>query len=211
MKFQILIAGCALFVISLSIYLSFESSFYLLAVLVFSVTLSVIAPFFDVPAGIKSGKLIYYSSLFLAEPEKNGKIKIHGGTLFDYVFVLDKKMSGNTRTRFILQKYLEGLLNLMHEYEGKADNEIVITGTSYILNKKTAKKLGFRWVNTDPLQKVILVYNFINLLISNSIAKGKLSFPNIKRTITVEASLVELYQKKPFITMFYERLKNNKQ
>lgn len=208
MNFQALIAGCALLVISLSLFLSFLSGFYLLSLLAFSITLSIIAPFFDTPSGIKRGKLIYYSSLFLAEPEKKGEIKIHGGTLFDYVFVLDKKMSGNTRTRFILQKYLEGLLNLMADYEEKANKEIMITGTSYILNKRTANKLGFRLVTTDPVQKLILIYNYFNLLISNSIAKGKLSFPNINRIITVEASLDELCQNKTYITLFYERLKN---
>ena len=40
-------------------------------------------------------------------------IKIHGGTLFDYVFVIDQKMNGKQRTNFIIQQYLEGLLNLI--------------------------------------------------------------------------------------------------
>ncbi len=208
-KIQVLVACSALLLISLSLYLSILSDFYLLTLLVFSITLSIIAPFFDTPAGVRNGKLIYYSPLFLAEPEKKGKIKIHGGTLFDYVFVIDQQMSGGMRTRFIIQKYLEGLLNLIAEYEHKADQKIMITGTSYILNERTAKKMGFRLVSTDPIQKILLVYNYFNILISSSIAKGRLSFPNMNRIITVEATLVELLRNKPYMSKFYERLKDH--
>jgi hypothetical protein len=35
---------------------------------------------------------------------------IHGGTLFDYYFTLDKNSSSRQRKIFILQQYLEGLL-----------------------------------------------------------------------------------------------------
>ncbi|MDW5290343.1 hypothetical protein R6X41_16085 [Formosa sp. PL04] len=72
------------------------------------VTLSIIAPFFDIPTLKRKGKLIYYSSLFIAEKEKKGLIIIHGGSLFDYIFVLDKSFNGKQSTNFILQKYLEG-------------------------------------------------------------------------------------------------------
>ena len=160
-------------VILISIIISIKSGLYLIGIFMFSVIISIIAPFFDTPSLKKSGKLIYYSSLFLTEKPKDGIIKIHGGTLFDYYFVIDKKMKGNQRTKFILQQYLQGLLCLIEKHRDKS--EMKLQGTSYIINKRTAEKIGFKIIQTDFLQKLTLIYNYFNLLTSNSIAKKKIS------------------------------------
>lgn len=118
--------------------------------------------------------MVYYSSLFIIEKPRDGVIKIHGGTLFDYYFVIDKGMNGKQRTDFIIQQYLEGLLNLVDTY--KTNKNMKIRGTSYILNKRTAEKIGFEIVKTNVLQKVILGYNYFNILISNSVAKTNYHF-----------------------------------
>ncbi|WP_051554531.1 hypothetical protein [Maribacter antarcticus] len=96
--------------------------------------------------------MIYYSSLFITEKEQKGIIKIHGGSLFDYVFVLDKTLSGKQRTNFILQKYLEGLLNLIDVCEKDGNTLVKIKGTTYILNERTANKIGFNSIKTDIIQ-----------------------------------------------------------
>lgn len=205
-KILIVIAFCSLAIILLSIIISFYSGIYLIGILTFAITLSIIAPFFDMPSLKKSGKMIYYSSLFITEKPKDGLIKIHGGTLFDYYFVIDKKMNGKQRTNFIIQKYLDGLLHLMEEY--KNDKKMKIRGTSYIINKKTAEKIGFEIVETDILQKIILIYNYCNILISNSIAKKKISFPKLNKTKTFEANVSQLLKRKEYIESLNKSLKS---
>src|SRR5690606_39731813 len=163
-------------------------------------------PFFDTPLLKKSGKLIYYSTLYITEKPKNKIIKIHGGTLFDYYFVIDKKLNGKQRTNFIIQQYLQGLLCLIENYEN--DNEMKVRGTSYIMNKRTAEKIGFKIIKTDFLQKAIITYNYFNILISNSIAKNKLSFPNLNETKTFETDFGQLIERKEYITSLNNTLKN---
>lgn len=193
--------------ITASIIISIYARIYLIGILTFAIGLSIIAPFFDMPSLKKSGKIIYYSSLFIAEKPKNGTLKIHGGTLFDYYFVLDKNMKAKERINFILQQYVEGLLRLMANY--KTDEKLIIRGTSYIINKRTAKKIGFEIRETDSLQKIILYYNYFNILISNSIAKKKLCFPNLNHTKTFEAHIGQLLEKKEYIERLNVYLKKN--
>ncbi len=206
-KIQFLIGLFALFIILFISFVSALLGVFVLAILAFSITLSIIAPFFDTPSLKKSGGLIYHSPLFISEKPRKGMIKIHGGTLFDYVFVIDRSMNGKQRTKFILQQYLEGLLGLIEKYENSQPQDMKIRGTSYIINERTAKRIGFKVVETDGIQTLILIYNYINLLISNSIAKGKLSFPNLKEIKTFETSLKDLVDRKDFIRNMNEKLK----
>lgn len=208
-KIQILIALGAFFIIALAFLLSVMSGFFLLVLFVFPVTLSIIAPFFDSPSMKKTGKLIYYSSLFVTEKENKGVIIVHGGTLFDYVFVIDRKMSGKQRTSFIIHQYLEGLINLIEEYENKESQNIKVRGTTYIINKRTAHKIGFKVVKTDYIQKIILIYNYFNLLFSNSIARARLSFPNVSNVATIEGNLADLIANKERLKHLNERIKRS--
>lgn len=207
-QIQIKIGVFSFFLNLIVLALSIFSGFYFLIFLSIIITLSIIAPFFDIPALKKNGKLIYHSSLFIAEKEKNGIIIIHGGSLFDYVFVIDKKLNGKQRTNFILQKYLEGILNLIDVCEKNYNTSVKIKGTTYILNKRTAKKIGLKIIKTDFIQKLILTFNYINILISNSIAKKKVSFPKINNIKTFESELNELIKRKEFIRELNTKLKN---
>ncbi|OIQ30858.1 MAG: hypothetical protein BM564_01205 [Bacteroidetes bacterium MedPE-SWsnd-G2] len=204
-RILMLIAICSLLIVFFSGLISFYSNIYFIAIFTIAIVLSIIAPFFDMPSLKKSGKMIYYSPLFITEKPKNGVIKIHGGTLFDYYFVIDKKRNGKQRTNFIIQQYLQGLLLLLEQHENEP--EIKIQGTSYIINKRTAEKLGFKIIETDILQKIILAYNYFNILISNSIAKNKLSFPNLKETKTFETTFKQLRERKDYIVQLNNTLK----
>jgi hypothetical protein len=205
-RILIVIAICSIIIILLSVIMAIYSGIYLIGILTFSITLSIIAPFFDMPSLKKNGRVIYYSPLFITEKPKNGLIKIHGGTLFDYYFVIDKKMNGKQRTNFIIQQYLDGLLHLIEKYEN--DKKIKIRVTSYIINKRTAEKIGFEIVETDILQKIILIYNYFNILISNSIAKNKLSFPKLNKTKTFDADVSQLLERKEYIEKLNNSLKS---
>lgn len=205
-KILFIIAISAIAIILLSIIISIYSKIYLIGILTVVIVLSIIAPFYDMPSLKKNGSMIYFSPLLISEKPKNGLIKIHGGTLFDYYFVIDKKMNGTQRTNFIIQQYLDGLLRLIKEYEN--DKKMKIRGTSYIINERTAKKMGFKIVETDILQKITLIYNYFNILISNSIAKNKLSFPNLKKTKTFEADVSQLLGRKGYIEKLNNSLKS---
>ena len=205
-RILILIAICSLAIIFLSIIISIYSGIYLIGILTFAITLSIIAPFFDMPSLKKSGRIIYYSPLFLTENPKNGLSKIHGGTLFDYYFVIDRKMNGKQRTDFIIQQYLNGLLLFIEEH--KNNKRMKIRGTSYIINERTAEKIGFKIIQTDILQKIILTYNYFNIMISNSIAKNKLAFPNLNKIRTFEADISQLLERKEYIEKLNKSIKS---
>ena len=208
-RVQLFIATSALLITFLAVFVSWIAKVYFLGILIILVVITIIAPFFDTPSLKKNGKLRYLSLLLITEIPKNGVLKIHGGTLFDYVFVIDKKMNGNQRTNFIIQKYLEGVLNLIAEYENKKINNLTIRGTSYIINDRTAERIGFKVIRTDLIQKFILVFNYFNVLISYSIAKDKLSFPKVSDTKTFEAKLVDLAKRKVFLMNLNNKLKSS--
>jgi len=202
---QVCIAIAALLLLLLIFLIAWYSSLYFLLALAFMITLSLIAPFFDVPALRKSGGLVYRSPLFLTEKPKNGVMRIHGGTLLDYIFVIDRQKTGNQRTTFILQQYLQGLLQILEEHQ--REPELRLRGTSYILNERTAQRLGFESIRTEPLQKLILIYNYPNLMLCASIAKGRLSFPHLARIKTFETDLATLSRNKEFIQQLQQKLK----
>jgi hypothetical protein len=207
-KIQIKIGFIALFLNIVVMVVSIFSGLYFLICISIVTTLSVIAPFFDIPALKKQGKLMYYSTLFVTEKEEKGSIKIHGGSLFDYVFVIDKTLSGQQRTNFILQQYLEGILNLIAVCEKENNTDVKIKGTTYILNERTGHKIGLNSIKTDFIQKLILRFNYVNILISNSIAKRKISFPKLNAIKTFESTIQELIKRRTFIEELNERLKN---
>jgi hypothetical protein len=124
--------------------------------------------------------------------------------------VIDKTLSGKQRTNFILQKYLEGLLNLIDVCEKDGNTVVKIKGTTYILNERTANKIGFNSIKTDIIQKIILIYNYVNVLISNSIAKRKISFPKMNTIKTFESTIAELIIRRGFIEGLNDKLKNTK-
>ena len=136
--------------------LTIDLTLFPLCIFILVITLSLIAPFYDVPPLVQKGHLTYQSLFLLTEKEKQGVIKIHGGTLFDYYFVLNDEMSGEERTNLILSEYLKGLLNLINNEQ----EDILIRGTSYIINERTAQKVGLKKVNTDLVQTLILVFNY---------------------------------------------------
>lgn len=206
-KIQLTIAILAAGVVLLSCLLTWISGLFFISLFTFAVVVSIVAPFFDTPAMRKRGKLIYYSPMLIAEKPKDGKIIIHGGTLFDYYFVIDRRMSVKERTNFIIQQYLQGLLDLIEAYENSEQNDLTIRGTSYIFNKRTAEKIGFTAIKTDVTQMIILVFNYFNILLSNSIAKKRLSFPNLSNSKTFETNLTQLLEQKHYIAKLNNKLK----
>ncbi|WKN30337.1 hypothetical protein PZB74_15335 [Porifericola rhodea] len=174
----------------------------LLLPLLLTVAISVLAPFVDVPAMVKKGRLKYYSLFFLAEQEHKGIIKVHGGTLFDYYFVLDEKMSQRQRLRLILLEYLKGL----HQLAQEENEELIVEGSSYIINERTANKLGFKRAPLDGLQMIVMAFNYINLILAVSMAKKALQFPKLNRMNTFRGRLKDIKEKSQYVKQLIVKL-----
>lgn len=203
--FQTKLAVLTFGILLLLVVLGFLTGYYVVALAVIPLVISVVAPFYDVPSLYKKGKLYYHSSLFLSETPKNEIFKIHGGTLFDYWFVINRKSSGHERRKFIIYQYLSGLLNLIEKYGNEDKDDFKVKGTSYILNKRTAERLGFHVQKPDVVDSLILFFNYFNILVTSTIGNAKLNFPRLNNIYTFETSIRELNEKRQVI----ERLKNN--
>ena len=188
----------ALLVLSLSaafilIYLS--KLYFLIGLVPFVILL--FAPFLDTPKGIRSGSLQYQSSLLITQTTKK-KIIVHGGTLFDYYFVLHQ-FPKSSRKKVVIIGYLRGLLNLIKAYANQAIADHPIQGTSYIINQRTAEKIGLEKVNTNGGQYLILILNYLVLMISYSYGAGKLRFPKLGEVNTYSGTLNKVAERKQFI------------
>lgn len=204
-KIMVIIGGITgLLAISIIVISVIFRAYFLIFVI--AILLSIIAPFIDAPTGRKNGSLIYYSPLFITTKERKGTIIMHGGTLFDYVFAVDPKLSGAQRKKLIILGYLKGLIKLIEAYEHAQKEDIIVRGTSYIINERTANKIGLKTVKTDASQWFILVFNYIPLTISYSYAKGKLSFPSLSRIKTYEGRMGDLIKQKDRLNALATRL-----
>jgi len=208
-QIQLRIGFVALFINVLFILLAFVLNLYILPFLTIPLTLSIIAPFFDTPSLVKQGKLKYYSSFVLAEEKKGNRVTIHGGTLFDYFFTLDQNWMGNHRTKVVLREFIKGLLNLLEEYESHPDEHVIIRGTTYILSEKTFNKFGFEKVPTSHIQSIIILFNYVNLLVSISFVKRKLSYPRLKNIFTFEGELIQISKNKVYMKSLYNKLRES--
>jgi hypothetical protein len=205
-KLFLLNVGLTIFLLTAAIlFISYFSGFYLLAGLI-PILFLIAAPFIDLPMGKKKGTFIYHSPLFITEKPRDNKITIHGGTLFDYLFTIEKDMDAKTRTRIVFLSYINGLLNFISKYEQEDHEDLILRGTSYIVNDRTAKLFGFRPVSTDAGQLLILFFNYIPLTISNTFVKKRLTFPHFSEVNTYEAKLSEVIKQKAKLQQLKARL-----
>ena len=155
---------------------------------------------------IKSGKLEYQSCLLISEREKDNQILIHGGTLFDYFFILDKNTTANQRKNAIISEYLRGLLELIDSNQESLNTQV--KGTTYILNERTATKIGFEVEKTDSIQKIILLLNYPNLVASKSFVNKKISLPNLKQIKTYKSDIDTLNKNREKIEKINDQIRN---
>ena len=167
------------------------------------------APFIDVPSGIKSGDFIYYSPLLMGEKIKKNRLVLHSGSLFDYYFVLDRQSNSQERKKSVFSANIEGLLKLINQYENNQPTHIKIKATSYIINSRTAKKLGLQKTDSDMLQYFILYLNFFNLTCALSLLNNKLTWPKINQTSTYEGELDSLIAQKSKLIALQKKLTNS--
>lgn len=203
---QLKVALLAPGLVLLSILPVFLSRWYFIPILSLAAVITIVAPFFDVPSLKKQGKLRYFSPLFITEKESKGVITIHGGTLLDYVYVIDRSQMGPERTRFILKCYLLGLIRLIEELEENPQKNVILEGTSYIINERTARKIGFEKQKTNWGQTFLLLFNYLNITATYSLSKGKLSFPNVNAITTFRGNSEDVRKRKSYLKELYDKL-----
>lgn len=143
--------------------------------------------------------------MLLMEPAHKGKIKLHGGALLEYHFYFQKSWTQQTRKKFVIAGFIRGLLSLIDNYPQKESNT-TIEFTSYILNRRTMERFGFELSETNSLQWVILVFNFIPLTIANSMLNKRLKFPKLSQIKTYKTTPQVLAQYKRKLVLLEERM-----
>ena len=168
-------------------------------------SLTLLAPFIDVPSAINAGRLNYYSALLLGERVRNNCLVLHSGSLFDYYFVLDKSSSAKQRRSMVFINYIEGLLELIKQYEEQSVVDVKVQVTSYIFNARTLQRLGFRQTSTNIFQWLILYLNVFNLVACLYLLNGKFSWPRLGQLASYEVELSDLIAKKPILVALKQR------
>ena len=109
------------------------------------------------------------------------------------------KQKGADASKFIMINYLKGLLKIITEIEQKkVSNEITILGISYIINKKTAERLGFTVEKPGIYRRFLFFIDYFTLFLMYSFSKGRIAFPNIfkvKKVRITENKLVASKEK----------------
>lgn len=196
------------FVAAMGIWLKLTNINFLYYFLLFA--LAPIMQFTLAPIFTLMGLYKYLSPMLLVYSPNQKKYDLHNGTSFDYLFVMRKVKTGRPFQNTILAYYLEGLLKIIEELEaGKIPPSIIISGTSYFFSESTAERLGFTIVpaSSNKFLKFNLYLNFIDLTWTYSLAKGKLTFPNLKATKGVTIQGEELLNRKDYIVGLHAYLK----
>ncbi|MBD3586911.1 hypothetical protein HHX48_14285 [Salinimonas sp. HHU 13199] len=171
-----------------------------------AILLSIIAPFFDVPSLVKNKKLTYVSNFLLIEHTRGTVLTLHTATLFDYYFLFTADMNARERKKRALTGILDGLITLCNDQILSATPEQTVRLTTFVLNERTANKLGMREVSKDYLQTFILYYNYINLTMCQSLLNKRLSLPSVKNIKTYEGSTRLLAENKAYLMQLKTRI-----
>lgn len=147
-----------------------------------------------------TGFLNYYSPMLLVVRTAYNKWELHNGTTFDYILNMKWKQKGAIASKFIMINYLKGLLKIINEIEEKKiSNEITILGISYIINKKTAERLGFTVERPNIYRRILFVIDYFTLFLMYSFSKGKIAFPNVFKVKKMKISGSRLVASKEII------------
>ncbi|MDT8322248.1 MAG: hypothetical protein RQ826_17160 [Xanthomonadales bacterium] len=68
-------------------------------------------------------------------------------------------VSASERKKLAMGGMIEGMINLIDEHERADRRDLKVRTTSYILNERSAAKLGLEKRPTDAFQTLILYYN----------------------------------------------------
>lgn len=154
------------------------------------------------------GVYLYLSPMLLVYNPNQQKYDLHNGTSFDYFWVMRGVRAGRSFQNTMLAYYIEGLLKIIKELEaGTLPPDIVISGTSYFFSSSTAARLGFKVIPPSGYLKFNIYLNYIDLLWMYSLARGRLTFPDLKYIKAVEITGRELLDKKGYLENLQQYLR----
>ena len=152
---------------------------YIIAYLLIPLIPSLIQ-FFGAPIAKLSGIHKYLSPMLLANLASDKNYEIHNGTTFDYLMVMNNFKPGPEFSKKMLIYYLEGLLNIVEKIEtSELSENVLIQGSSYFFNDRTAKKLGFKLSKVNFAIQMNMLINYLDLIWMYSLSQGRLTFPNL--------------------------------
>jgi len=150
----------------------------------------------------------YKSPMLLVLVDSKKNYALHSGTSFDYLVKMGNVKSGVTFQNKVLEYHLEGILKIIKEVEDEViSDSTIIKGSSYFFSESTAKKLGFKIAPTNNFERLVIIFNYLEIMWMLSRTKGKLSFPKINNFKTVQTTGKELLEHKPFIENLFLKLK----
>jgi hypothetical protein len=153
------------------------------------------------------GAYKYYSPLFLVFGEKKDRLEIHSGPSIDYLLHLRGITPGPELKRTVLAFYLQGLLNIADKVAEAEDPAAVeIVGTSYFFSDRSVERMGFEVSSGGWFHRLNLMFNFLELLLLNSLTAGKVDFPNVLKVKKARMTGAQLLEHRPYIQRLYERM-----
>lgn len=168
-----------------------------------------VSQFLYTPLFTLTGGYTYYSQMLLGYMVNEQQIDLHSGTSFDYLFVLRQVKPGIDLRNKTLMYHVEGLLNLIAKIENKQISEsVTIVGTSYFFNERTLAKLGFQIEKASLFYQLNLFLNFIDLWWMYSLAKGKISIPELWNAKKARIQGPQLCGQKATLESLYQHLKS---
>ena len=157
------------------------------------------------------GLYSYLSPMLLVYGANKKKYDLHNGTSFDYLMVMRGIKKGRPMQNKILEYYLEGLLRIVEDLEkGMLPPEVKISGTSYFFSEATARRLGFEIEKPTAFYTFNQYINYLDLLWMYSLAKGKLTFPNLKNVKAASIKGAQLVENKAYLQQLYQFLQRKK-
>ena len=175
--------------------IKFHQDYIIVYILILFVPSSI--QFFGAPIAKLSGIHKYLSPMLLVNLASDKKYEIHNGTTFDYLMVMNNVKSGPEFSKKMLVYYLEGLIKIIEKIEtNELSENVLIQGSSYFFNERTAKKLGFKLSKTNVAIKINMLVNYLDLIWTYSLSQGRLTFPNLINMQTVSVKGKHLVMKK---------------
>jgi len=185
--------------------LAIGSGKYALGLLIF-IPLQLAAPFLDTPTGIRKGTLRYAAPLCIIQPVKDKGMVLHGGTLFDYWYVLRSYPSFRLRKKRLLYDMVRGLRLEAERAQSEDRLDQFVRGTSYFINPRTARRFGLRPTSRDWGQVLILWFNAAQVAGAYSLMQGHVAWPPLHRVRTYEGTWRDVWEKRELLASLADSL-----
>jgi hypothetical protein len=153
-----------------------------------------------------TGRSRRLSPLLLVEAE-NEALRLHGGTLFDYLEVFSWEHRGAAARSATLRSFVDGLLVLAREAEaGLWEPSMRIVASSTILSGHTPSRYGFRTRPASLAERLPLLLDWPNQALRSSFAAGRPALPRLRGALTATTTAAELAEHRTVLERTQRRL-----